>query len=92
METYKQALEDAKEELQSYLKDNKGSLSRASTQDYIHELADSATPIYNGDILEWAIANLDFAVDTPELGPAFDGSQRRLILSQQIFMNLLFTI
>ena len=42
--------------------------------DTIHEIADSSVPVYTYDLLQLAGDNLNLAVDTPDLGPAFDGS------------------
>lgn len=41
--------------------------------DIIHEIADSSVPVYTYDLLQLAANHLELAVDTPELGPAFDG-------------------
>lgn len=40
----------------------------------IHEIADSSVPVYTGDLMQLAADNIDLATNTPELGPAFDGS------------------
>lgn len=42
--------------------------------DTIHELADGLVPVYTSDLMSLAAENLNLATDTPELGPAFDGS------------------
>lgn len=41
--------------------------------DVLHELADSAVPVYNKDLLEIAANHHSIATGTPELGPAFNG-------------------
>lgn len=41
--------------------------------DEIHSIADSLTPIYNGELLELACDNNELATSEPELGPAFGG-------------------
>jgi len=64
-------LEGLKEELQTWINDNPGD---DEPNDTIFELSDSGVPIYTGDIIQYALENLDFAVNEPELGPAFDGS------------------
>ena len=42
--------------------------------DVIHEIADGAVPVYAADLLKLACEDNGLATDTPELGPAFDGS------------------
>ena len=42
--------------------------------DVIHEIADGAVPVYTSDLLALACEDNALATDTPELGPAFDGS------------------
>tara|TARA_R100000808_G_scaffold10102_1_gene27172 strand:+ start:218 stop:643 length:426 start_codon:yes stop_codon:yes gene_type:complete len=42
-------------------------------QDWIHEIADSCTPIYTYDILECAMEEMSLATCEPEIGPAFGG-------------------
>jgi hypothetical protein len=42
--------------------------------DVIHEIADAAVPVYTSDLLALACQDNALATDTPELGPAFDGS------------------
>ena len=44
-------------------------------QDWIHEIADTCTPIYTYNIMECAMEDMALATDVPEIGPAFDGSQ-----------------
>ena len=46
----------------------------AEIADTVHEIADGLVPIYTSDLMQLAADNLDLATDTPELGPAFDGS------------------
>ena len=42
--------------------------------DLVHEIADSSVPVYNHELITLAYNDMNLAVDTPELGPAFDGS------------------
>ena len=42
--------------------------------DVIHEIADGAVPVYTSDLLALACHDNSLTTDTPELGPAFDGS------------------
>ena len=42
--------------------------------DTIHEVADGLVPVYTSDLMDLADNNIALATDTPELGPAFDGS------------------
>lgn len=42
--------------------------------DVISEIADTNTPIYTYNILQYAVNNLNLATDEPEIGPAFDGT------------------
>jgi hypothetical protein len=54
--------------------------------DDIFELADQSVPVYTSDLLEAAAAHIDFAVNEPELGPAFDGSPTPVnIIASNIF-------
>ena len=43
-------------------------------EDGLHEIADGLVPIYTSDLMSLAADNIEFAVNVPELGPAFDGS------------------
>jgi len=47
---------------------------RAKPHDVIHEIADGSVPVYTSVLLELACEENSLATDTPELGPAFDGS------------------
>jgi len=42
--------------------------------DTIHEIADGLVPVYTSELLNLAAEHLNFAVDEPEAGPAFDGT------------------
>ena len=42
-------------------------------EDAVHEIADSAVPVYNHDLITLAYNDMNLAVDVPELGPAFNG-------------------
>ena len=66
-----QIVQDAVEELRDWHVDNPG---EDEPHDTIHEIADSAVPVYTGDLLRLAAENIALAVDEPELGPAFDGA------------------
>lgn len=63
-------LNGLKDELQDWITNNPDT----EPHDYIFELADGGVPVYNCDILSWALENLNFAVDEPENGPGYDGS------------------
>jgi len=81
-ELYK-TLKNAKEELLEWITENPDD---DEPHDRIFEIADSYVPVYNYDLLQWASENLDFAVDKPELGPAFDGSPTPInIIAANIF-------
>jgi len=76
-------IEGAKQDLRDWAKDNP---DETEPHDIIHELADNAVPVYNSDIMDWAAEDLDLALDTPELGPAFDGSPTPInIIAANIF-------
>jgi len=42
--------------------------------DIFHEIADSSTPVYTYDILQYAANDINLATTEPELGAAFDGT------------------
>ena len=69
--TLDQIVQDAVEELRDWHADHQG---EDEPHDAIHEIADSAVPVYTGDLLRLAAENIALAVDEPELGPAFDGT------------------
>ena len=74
---------NAKEELESWIKENPYDNDPG---DFIFETTDSSVPIYNSDILQYANNNSSLSVDTPELGPAFDGSPTPInIIAANIF-------
>jgi hypothetical protein len=57
--------------------------------DYIFELADGGVPVYNHDLLAWALEDMDFALSEPEIGPAFDGTPTPInIIAANIFEYL----
>ena len=65
-----------------------------STGDYdddtLHEIADSSVPVYNQDILEAALDDMDLALTEPEIGPAFDGSSTAInIIAANIYEAIL---
>jgi hypothetical protein len=54
--------------------------------DVVHEIADSSVPVYTADLLALACQNNGLATDTPELGPAFDGSPTPInIIAANVF-------
>ena len=59
------------EDLMTWIEDNPDD---DEPHDAMHEIADSSVPVYTYDLLQFAGNNLNLAVDTPELGPAFDGT------------------
>jgi len=63
-----QIISDAKDELQENYRDVE------YPTDLIHEITDSACLMPNYRYLELACENMLLALDTPECGPAFDGS------------------
>ena len=62
---------ELKSDLQDWIEEGH---TENDANDYIFELADGGVPVYNSDILSWALENMSLAIDEPELGPAFDGS------------------
>lgn len=62
---------DAKEAFREWVKDNP---EETEPHDAIHEIADSAVPVYNADLLRLAAENNELALRAPEIGPAFDGT------------------
>lgn len=42
--------------------------------DVIHEIADSAVPVYTANLMQLAADDINLATAEPEIGPAFDGS------------------
>ena len=63
---------EAVEEFREWCKDNPG--SDPTYDGTLHEFADGAVPVYNGDLLDLAAGNNDLALTAPEIGPAFDGT------------------
>jgi hypothetical protein len=70
------AVKCAEQDLESWIEDNREEFTSdmSDVGDEIAEIADSAVPIYNSTLLEWAAENNDLALVEPELGPAFDGA------------------
>jgi hypothetical protein len=69
-------LADAREELRqrwAYYRDEFGP-HYDDPGDVIYEIADGAVPVYTRELLELALDDVSLATDTPEFGPAFDGS------------------
>ena len=61
--------------------------------DTIHELADNLVPIYTHDLMSLAAENISLATDTPELGPAFDGSPTPVnIVAANVYEWLISTL
>ena len=61
----------------------------ADPSDVAFEVAEGLVPVYTGDLLEMAADNYSLAVDTPELGPAFDGSPTPVnIIAANVFERL----
>lgn len=65
---------DAIEELEGDIRNNRDSFDSGEPHDRITEIADSSTPVCTHDLLLLAADNLNLATVEPELGPAFDGS------------------
>lgn len=65
------------QELRQYARDNLDEAKSYGIEDLhdtVHEIADGLVPVYTSDLMQLAADNLNLATDTPELGPAFDGS------------------
>lgn len=57
--------------------------------DLAHEVADSCVPVYTDQLLELAADNYNLAVDTPELGPAYDGAPTPInIIAANVYERL----
>lgn len=56
-------VEDAKKELLEWAKDNRGE----DPDDQIREIADGAVPVYNYELMEIGMQNLDLACTAPDL-------------------------
>lgn len=57
--------------------------------DLIFEAADSGVPVYTYDLIALAHDDLSLATNTPELGPAFDGSPTpENIIAANVFERL----
>jgi hypothetical protein len=67
---FEQTVADAVSELREWAEENPDC---TEPHDQIHEIADSAVPVYTADLLEMASNKISLATSTPELGPAFDG-------------------
>jgi len=61
----------AKEELRQWANRNP---DNGNPGDTIFGIANSSVPIYDYEILQMAMNDLSLAIDSPESGPAFDGS------------------
>lgn len=67
-------LKECRQELKEQVIEYKRIQDGDDIGDIIAETADTNTPIYTWDILQYAANNFNLAVDEPEIGPAFDGS------------------
>lgn len=77
---------DAVEELRQWQTDHP---DESEPHDAIHEIADTAVPVYTGDLLRLAAENLQLATDEPELGPAFDGTPTPVnIIAANVFEHI----
>jgi hypothetical protein len=72
-DTFDDTVRSALKDLRDFLEDNPDA-SDSAVDEEIHDIADSATPVYNGTILEYAANNISLALSEPEIGPAFDGT------------------
>jgi hypothetical protein len=89
--TFREACDSAKDDLDSWIEDNREEFADDfyKIDDTICEIADSATPIYNSTLLEWAAEHPMFALEEPECGPAFDGSPTPInIIAANIFEHI----
>lgn len=65
------------QELRQYARENLDEAREygiSEISDTVHEIADGLVPVYTSDLMSLAAEHLNFAVDEPELGPAFDGT------------------
>ncbi|KKL55215.1 hypothetical protein LCGC14_2257610, partial [marine sediment metagenome] len=69
--TLRDIIDIARDELREQCKD---SPDFDPTDEAIHEIANGAVPVYISDLMEMAVNDIDLAMATPELGPAFDGT------------------
>ena len=81
---------DAIAELREWRMDNP---NETEPHDAIFEIADSAVPVYTGDLLRLAAENLQLATNEPELGPAngcnFDGTPSPVnIIAANVFEHV----
>ncbi len=72
MDNLQDIIDGAVDELREWCKNNPG--SDPTYDGPLHEFADGAVPVYNGDLLNLAAGNNDLALTAPALGPAFDGT------------------
>ena len=56
-------VEDAKKELLEWARENRGE----DPDDQISEIADSSTPVYNYNLMEIGMQNLDLACEVPDM-------------------------
>lgn len=76
-------INSACEDLDNWMKENPGN---DEPHDCIFEIADSGVPVYYSTLLEWASEHNAFALDEPDIGPAFDGSPTPInIIAANIF-------
>ena len=72
-------IQDAKQELEQRVRDMKPEDRAAFLEDpdysgVLSEITDSSVPVYTSDLMDLGASDNNLATDTPELGPAFDGS------------------
>lgn len=91
-QTVKDAIADLHEQIQYNI--DSGDLDpfdpdRNLIHDLIFQAADSGVPVYTSDLIALAHDDLSLATDTPELGPAFDGSPTpENIIAANVFEQL----
>ncbi len=78
-ETLRSIIESAEESLTERLEEQDGDINDRirfldDPSEVIHEIADSAVPVYNYTLLHIAANDNEVALTEPEIGPAFDGS------------------
>jgi hypothetical protein len=76
MSDLRETISDARKELRDWLVEN----PRArDADDFMHEIADQAVPVYTSDILEYAMDDLYLATEQPEIGVSPDATPISMI-------------
>lgn len=67
-------------------------LDDAYPEDRLSEIADSAVPVYTGDILDAASEDYGLLTTEPDIGPAFDGSPTPVNIAAANLYELAYAI